>query len=140
MLVLGALLCAPLVTMANSPVGADRSESVVHSAKSWLSLEDSAGWTGDRFARHVAKSEHPMSFAHAARARVHGQQPADAAVPSADGAMTNSDLWSANSLSHKQEPSAFATVATPVPEPGTYSLMLAGLAAVGFVMRRRTRS
>lgn len=140
MLVLGALLCAPLITVANSPVGTDRRESVVHSAKAWLSLADPAGWAGDGFAIRVAESEHPMSFAHAARAGTYGQQPADAAVFSRDGAVTHGDVWSANFLSHKQAPSAFASVATPVPEPGTYVLMLAGLAAVGFVMRRRKHS
>ena len=126
--------------MANSPVGTDRSEHAVHSAKSWLSLADPAGWAGDRFARHVAQSEHPVSFAHAARARNYGEQPAGAAVSSRDGAVTHGDVWSANSLSHKQASSAFASVATPVPEPGTYVLMLAGLAAVGLVMRRRKRN
>ncbi|MCE9659889.1 MAG: PEP-CTERM sorting domain-containing protein [Burkholderiales bacterium] len=32
------------------------------------------------------------------------------------------------------------TVTAPVPEPETYALMLAGLAAVGFISRRRRRS
>jgi hypothetical protein len=36
-------------------------------------------------------------------------------------------------LSH----AALYGVATPVPEPGSYVLMLAGLSAVGFVVRRR---
>ncbi len=35
---------------------------------------------------------------------------------------------------------AFTAVAAPIPEPGTYAMMLAGLGAVGFVaMRRRQR-
>jgi hypothetical protein len=35
---------------------------------------------------------------------------------------------------------AFVGAAAPIPEPQTYALMLAGLAAMGFVVRRRSRT
>ena len=139
MLALGALCTAPMITMATSLVSVDRSQSVVHASSTWLKQAGPTGWVGDRFAMQVATSDHPMSFAHGGRERVHGPLAA-AAVFSRDDALTHRDVWSANFLSDKSAPSPFASITTPVPEPGTYALMLAGLAAIGFVMRRRARS
>lgn len=133
LLVLGALFSAPLVTMANNLVSTDRSGSAVLSSDTWLSR------AGGRFGAHLVEREHPMSFSYAARERVQGK-PAVAAVFSHVGAMTHRDVWPVSFLSDTSAPSPFASVTTPVPEPGTYVLMLAGLAAIGFVMRRRRRS
>jgi PEP-CTERM motif len=130
LLLLGALFSAPLASMANNLVSTDHSESVVNQSNTWLSR------AGSRNAAHLVENEHPMSFAHAARERVHGQ-PGVAAVFSRDGVVTRNDVWAASFLSDASEPGSFVSVTTPVPEPGTYVLMLAGLAAIGFVMRRR---
>jgi len=135
MLVLGALCAAPLMTMANSLVSNDRAESVVAAHDTWLSRAGPA-WAGAmRFAEH----EHPMSFAHAARERAPGRSESGM-VFSRDAALSHQDAWSANFLSDTSTPNPFASVTTPVPEPGTYALVVVGLAAIGFVMRRRRRS
>lgn len=139
MLALGALCITPMVTMATNLVSVDRSQSVVHASSTWLKKAGPTGWAGDRFAMQGATSAHPMSFAHGGRERVHGSLAA-AAVFSRDDVLTHRDVWSANFLSNKSAAGPLASITTPVPEPGTYALMVAGLAAIGFVMRRRTRS
>lgn len=139
MLALGALCTAPLITMANGLVGAERSDSVVHSSDAWSSRAAPAGWAGERFATYRADSAHPMSFAYAARERSHGQ-PAAGAMVSRDDSVARPGAWAANFQSDSHAPGAFASVTTPVPEPGTYALMVAGLAVVGFVLRRRRPS
>ena len=133
LLVLGALFSVPLATMANTLVSIDRSENAVPSSDTWLSL------AGGRFGENLVEREHPKSFALAARERMHGK-PAGAAVLSHDGAMTHRAVWPVKFLPDTSTPSPVASVTSPVPEPGTYVLMLAGLAAVGFVMHRRRRS
>jgi hypothetical protein len=47
------------------------------------------------------------------------------------------EVLSATEFRIRQGGGAFNFAATPVPEPETYALMLAGLAAVGFVVNRR---
>jgi len=47
------------------------------------------------------------------------------------------EVLSASEFLVRQGGGAFNFAATPVPEPETYALMLAGLAAVGFVVNRR---
>jgi hypothetical protein len=133
LLVLGSLFSASQFTMATPFVNADRSQSVVISSDTWSSR------AGGRVAMHLVEREHPLSFAHASRSGVYYGQPFGASVFSRDGTVTQRDLWSASFLSDTRAAVPFASVTAPVPEPGTYVLMLAGLAAVGFVMRRRQR-
>jgi len=47
------------------------------------------------------------------------------------------EVLSANEFLVRQGGGAFNFAATPVPEPETYALLMAGLAAVGFVVNRR---
>ncbi|MBC7994328.1 MAG: PEP-CTERM sorting domain-containing protein [Rhizobacter sp.] len=139
LLVLGALCTAPLISMATNLVSVDRSESVVHSANTWLNHAGPSVRAGPGFALQLAEGAHPMSFAYAAREHPHGP-PAFAAVFSRHGDLTHDVVWSPSFLSDNFAPGPFASVTTPVPEPGTYVLMLAGLVAIGFAMRGRRRS
>ncbi len=139
LLVLGALCTAPLASMATDVAGLSRAESVVHSTNTWLNQARPSAWAGQGLAMQVGEAAHPMSFAYAAAERRHGP-PALAAVFSRHGELTHLDVWSPNFLAENFPSGPFASVTAPVPEPGTYVLMLAGLVAIGFAMRGRRRS
>lgn len=141
MLLLGALCASPLAAMAIDPVANDGFESVVHSRQAWLNQAGPASWAGDSFlfgGLHLAERDDPRSFIHAARERTPGQ--AAGGEFSTRGAAGRSYHWPSSFVSEPASPSDFAAVTTPVPEPATYVLMVAGLAVVGFVMRRRRRN
>jgi PEP-CTERM motif len=67
---------------------------------------------------------------------INGGEWAAFTVTGTSGAMDFLSGLHVRSLFNGQSES-FVTVTTPVPEPGTYALMLAGLGVIGFVMRRR---
>ncbi len=47
-------------------------------------------------------------------------------------------LWADDAFGDNTAGSGISVNVTPVPEPGTYAMLLAGLAAVGFVAKRRS--
>jgi hypothetical protein len=140
MLLLGALCASPLTAMAINPVANHGFDSVVHPRQTWLSQAGPSGWARDSFspgALHLAERDDPRSFAHATRERTPGLITGGAEFSPRGAA--GREHWPASFLSEPASPSVFAAVTTPVPEPGTYVLMMAGLAAIGFAMRRRRR-
>lgn len=131
-----ALCATPLVAMATRVVAEESFESIVRSPQS------RANQAGNKFsfgAMTSAKRDDPRSFADAAREHIPSALAGGEAFSSKG--VLNGDVSQIVSLSESSSQSAIAAIATPVPEPGTYALMLAGLAGLGFVViRRRGRS
>ena len=142
MLLVCALCPMPLVAMATSVVADESFESVAHSRPTLMTAAGQAGRAGDKFsfgAAPIAERGAPQSFAHAARE--HLPSPLAGGKAFSHSGVLNGNVSLFSSLSESSSQSAIAAIATPVPEPGTYTLMLAGLAGLGFiVMRRRGRS
>lgn len=140
MLLVCALCSVPLVATATSVIADESFDSVAHSRQMLLNHASQAGWAGDKFSfGAMARAEHDdhRSFGHKTRAHTPSQL-AGGEVFSYKGVL-NGDSSPFNPLSESSLKNEKLAIATPVPEPSTYALMLAGLAGLGFVAMRRRR-
>lgn len=116
------LLAVPLLAMANqSPLAAERTFEAADKAKSGLDRPLSILFKGG--SPDLLQQPTPRGHAWGFLARSTAEDPAP-----------QSFIESAIEVS---EPSATVSPISPVPEPASYALMLAGLATVVYIVRRR---